>query len=156
MESYGALDNFVTSVEKTQLVELSDRIIHCTKLRDDARLWAQAYRDAVSRWDKGVTVANPFTGAGNWYAGNALPTVQGNVTAWTKKAEQYEADRLAAIAEGDALVDRLLEKYGIKQTEAIQNFTTSYATATAEKEGSNSMIMIVIAVIIFIWLKFKR
>jgi len=149
------IDLLATQFELDELKAFRDKLTIAEKNYNDALAWADAYRQGVSSWNDGVTVKNPITGAGIWYAGNALATVQNNVSAWTKKANdfklQYDAAQKAAMSYLDALVAR----YGGAQNVSVEQYTKTLekpiSQDTSEKSsgGGLTIVLVIVAFIYF-------
>jgi hypothetical protein len=151
------IDNLASQFELDELKSFRDKLNIAEKNYNDALAWADAYRQGVSSWNDGVTVKNPITGAGIWYAGNALATVQNNVSAWTKKANDFKLQYDTAQKAVSSYLDALVARYGGAQNVSVEQYVKEFnkpietKTETGEK-GSGLTIALIITAIVYIFI----
>jgi hypothetical protein len=150
-----SIDQLASQFERDKLQAYTDQLAKLKADSDTAKRWKEAYQTGVDKWNNGVTVANPITGAGIWYAGNALPTVISNRDTWLKRERDFRSQYDALTIEANTFLDSLVARYGSNQQVELGVYAQEFGKTLAEKEAeikknqesSSSTMKIVVLVI---------
>lgn len=148
------IDLLATQFELDELNKFRAKLNEAEKLYNEALLWAKAYQQCVSSWSNGGTVTSPTTGAGIWYAGNALATVQNNVSAWNKKAADYKIQYDAAQKAAMSYLDALVARYGGAQNVSVEQYTKTLEKPISKdisEKSSGGGLTIALVIVAFIY-----
>lgn len=153
-----SIDQLASQFERDKLQAYSDQLDKLKSDVDTAKRWKEAYQTGVDKWSNGVTVANPLTGAGIWYAGNALPTVISNRDTWLKRERDFRSQYDALTIEANAFLDSLVARYGSNQQLELGVYAQEFGKTLAEKEAevkknqeSNNLTMKIVLFVIGIF-----